>query len=58
MRTDLACTRDALADHPGRSTCTEQVPAGEQERPAVCACPPPPSGVPPAPPDIATAPRR
>ncbi|AKH83919.1 hypothetical protein AA958_18890 [Streptomyces sp. CNQ-509] len=58
VRTDLACTRDALADHPGRSTCTEQVPAGEPERSAVCACPPPPGGVPPAPPDVAAVLRR
>ncbi|WP_258563025.1 hypothetical protein [Streptomyces phytophilus] len=62
LQTDLVHTRDALADrsaaHPGRSTCTEQVPADEQERSAACACPPPPSSVPPAPPDITTAPRR
>ncbi|AUH44813.1 hypothetical protein CXR04_09970 [Streptomyces sp. CMB-StM0423] len=61
VRTDLAWTRDAFADrhaaHPGRSTCTEQVPAGEPERSAVCACPPPCS-VPPAPPDIVTVLRR
>lgn len=46
LRTDLCHTRNALADrhapHPGRSTCTEQVPATERERSAVCACPPPP----------------
>ncbi|MCC2275576.1 hypothetical protein LKL35_09095 [Streptomyces sp. ET3-23] len=54
IRTDLAHTRDALADrhapHPGRSTCTEQVPAHERERSAVCACPPPPRTAPVAPP--------
>lgn len=62
VRTNMACTRDALADrhadHPGRSTCTEQVPVGERERSAVCACPPPPMSVPPAPPDVAAVLRR
>ncbi|MGJ5751618.1 hypothetical protein [Streptomyces puniciscabiei] len=54
IRTDLAHTRDALADrhapHHGRSTCSEQVPAHERERSAVCACPPPPRSAPVAPP--------
>ncbi|MFD3910068.1 hypothetical protein [Streptomyces sp. NPDC058603] len=54
IRTDLSDTRNALADrhapHPGRSTCTEEVPAAERERSAVCACPPPPRTVPALPP--------
>ncbi|MFE3645889.1 hypothetical protein ACFXOM_33780 [Streptomyces sp. NPDC059169] len=54
IRSDLAHTRTALADrhaaHPGRSTCTQEVPAGERERSAVCACPPPARTVPPPPP--------
>lgn len=63
IRTDLAHTRNALADrhapHPGRSTCTEEVPANERERSAVCACPPPPRTVPaPPPPPVAAGLRR
>ncbi|MFE0380175.1 hypothetical protein ACFW1M_32485 [Streptomyces inhibens] len=63
IRSDLSHTRDALADrhvpHPGRSICTEQVPANERERSAVCACPPPPRTVPaPPPPPVAAAMRR
>ncbi|MEU1629236.1 hypothetical protein ABZ746_28755 [Streptomyces sp. NPDC020096] len=63
IRTDLAHTRDALADrhapHPGRSTCTEQVPATERERSAVCACPPPPrTATAPPPPPVASRVRR
>ncbi|MFE4055212.1 hypothetical protein ACFXP3_02710 [Streptomyces sp. NPDC059096] len=62
-RTDLIHTRNALADrhapHPGRSICTEEVPATEHERSAVCACPPPPGTVPaPPPPPVAAGPRR
>ncbi|MFJ2175897.1 hypothetical protein ACIOHE_23770 [Streptomyces sp. NPDC087851] len=62
-RTDLIHTRNALADrhapHPGRSTCTEEVPATERERSAVCACPPPPRTVPaPPPPPFAAGLRR
>ncbi|WP_277441414.1 hypothetical protein [Streptomyces sp. SPB162] len=59
---DLAATRNALADrhapHPGRSACTQQVPATERERSAVCACPPPPRTVPAPPPPVATGLRR
>lgn len=62
LRTDLGHTRDALADrnapHPGRSTCTEAVPATERERSAVCACPPPPRTVAAPPPTIAAVLRR
>ncbi|MFI0711336.1 hypothetical protein ACH4SK_11880 [Streptomyces inhibens] len=63
ITSDLSHTRNALADrhapHPGRSTCTEQVPANEHERSAVCACPPPPRTVPaPPPPPVAAAMRR
>ncbi|MFD4575785.1 hypothetical protein ACFWNK_12345 [Streptomyces sp. NPDC058417] len=60
--TDLAHTRNALADrhapHPGRSTCTGEVPAAEPERSAVCACPPPPRPLPAPPPPPAAAMRR
>ncbi|MFF6772791.1 hypothetical protein ACFY8W_04425 [Streptomyces sp. NPDC012637] len=63
IRSDLAHTRDALADrnapHPGRNTCTEEVPATERERSAVCACPPPPRTAPaPPPPPVAAGLRR
>ncbi|MEU0844023.1 hypothetical protein ABZ370_31730 [Streptomyces sp. NPDC005962] len=62
IRTDLAYTRTDLADrhapHPGRSTCTEQVPATERERSAVCACPPPPRTIPAPPPPVAAGLRR
>ncbi|MFC9431444.1 hypothetical protein [Streptomyces sp. NPDC056987] len=63
IRADLTYTRNALTDrhapHPGRSACTEQVPATERERSAVCACPPPPGTVPaPPPPPLAAGPRR
>ncbi|MFP8959215.1 hypothetical protein ACLIYP_01395 [Streptomyces nanhaiensis] len=62
IRTDLLHTRNDLADrhapHPGRSACTEEVPATERERSAVCACPPPPRAVPTPPPPGATGPRR
>ncbi|MGC0386666.1 hypothetical protein [Streptomyces sp. SAI-129] len=48
LHSDLSHTRTTLADrhapHPGRSTCTEEVPATERERSAVCACPPPAAG--------------
>ncbi|MFD9967739.1 hypothetical protein ACFWYA_06075 [Streptomyces sp. NPDC059011] len=54
IRSDLAHTRNALSDrpaaHPGRSTCTQEVPASEPERSAVCACPPPARTVPAPPP--------
>jgi len=60
--TDLAHTRDELADrhapHPGRSTCTGEVPATERERSAVCACPPPPRTLPALPPPVAAGLRR
>jgi hypothetical protein len=59
---DLAHTRNTLADrhspHPGRNTCTEQVPDHEPERSAVCACPPPPRTLPSPPPQVATGLRR
>ncbi|GAA3500735.1 hypothetical protein GCM10019016_078420 [Streptomyces prasinosporus] len=62
MRTDLADTRNTLADrhapHPGRSTCTGEVPATERERSAVCACPPPPRTLPAPPPPVAAGLRR
>ncbi|MEE1765283.1 hypothetical protein [Streptomyces sp. SP18BB07] len=62
IRNDLGHTRNELADrhapHPGRSTCTEQVPATERERSAVCACPPPPRALPAPPPPVAAGPRR
>lgn len=62
IRTDLADTRNALADrhasHPGRSTCTEEVPTTERERSAVCACPPPPRTLPAPPPPVAAGLRR
>ncbi|GGS92821.1 hypothetical protein [Streptomyces chromofuscus] len=57
IRTDLAHTRDALADRhapsPGRNTCTEEVPATEREASALCAGPPPPRTVPAPPPTVA-----
>ncbi|WP_062640875.1 hypothetical protein [Streptomyces maremycinicus] len=62
IRTDLADTRNALADrhapHPGRSTCTQEVPATERERSAVCACPPPLRTLPTPPPSVAAGLRR
>ncbi|MFI5796205.1 hypothetical protein [Streptomyces sp. NPDC051677] len=62
IRTDLAHTRNALADrhapHPGRSTCTGDVPTTERERSAVCACPPPPRTLPVPPPSVAAGLRR
>ncbi|MFF5273819.1 hypothetical protein [Streptomyces sp. NPDC000133] len=62
IRTDLADTRNALADrhtpHPGRSTCSAEVPATERERSAVCACPPPPRTLPAPPPPVAAGLRR
>ncbi|MET9832799.1 hypothetical protein ABZ078_26645 [Streptomyces sp. NPDC006385] len=62
IRTDLAHTRNRLADrhapHPGRSTCTGEVPATERERSAACACPPPPSTLPAPPPPVAAGLRR
>ncbi|MFE5162952.1 hypothetical protein ACFRNT_31495 [Streptomyces sp. NPDC056697] len=58
---DLAHTRNTLADrhapHPGRSTCTGEVPATERERSAVCTCPPPPRTLP-APPPVTAGLRR
>ncbi|WP_432141057.1 hypothetical protein [Streptomyces sp. bgisy084] len=63
ITSDLSYTRNSLADrhapHPGRSICTEQVPADERERSAGCACPPLPHTVPaPPPPPVAAAMRR
>ncbi|MGW8697634.1 hypothetical protein ACWGOK_12025 [Streptomyces eurythermus] len=62
IHTDLVHTRNDLADqhapHPGRTECTQEVPAGERERSAVCACPPPPRGLPVPPPPVAGGPRR
>ncbi|MBX9399573.1 hypothetical protein K4749_40195 [Streptomyces sp. TRM72054] len=62
ISTDLADTRNTLADrhapHPGRSTCTGEVPATERERSAVCACPPPPRTPPTPPPPVAAGLRR
>ncbi|MFG2836425.1 hypothetical protein ACGFYE_15685 [Streptomyces zaomyceticus] len=62
LHSDLAATRNALADrpapHPGRSTCTQEVPATERERSAVCACPPPPRTLPAPPPPVAAGLRR
>ncbi|MGW5868250.1 hypothetical protein ACWFRJ_39595 [Streptomyces sp. NPDC055239] len=62
IRTDLADTRNQLADrhavHPGRSTCSAEVPAAERERSAVCACPPPPRTLPAPPPPVAAGLRR
>ncbi|MFF5438867.1 hypothetical protein [Streptomyces achromogenes] len=62
VRTDLVHTRNDLADqhapHPGRTDCAQEVPAGERERSAVCACPPPPRALPVAPPPVAAGPRR
>ncbi|MCX2969464.1 MULTISPECIES: hypothetical protein [Streptomyces] len=61
IRGDLCHTRNALADrhaaHPGRSTCTQEVPADERERSAICACPPAPRTVS-APPPAVTGLRR
>ncbi|GAA3196532.1 MULTISPECIES: hypothetical protein [Streptomyces] len=61
IRTDLSYIRNQLADrhapHPGRSTCAAEVPPTEQERSAVCACPPPPRTLP-APPPMAAGLRR
>ncbi|MCG0285426.1 hypothetical protein [Streptomyces sp. PSAA01] len=61
IRSDLAHTRNTLADrhapHPGRSTCTAEVPATERERSAVCACPPLPRTLP-TPPPVAAGLRR
>ncbi|MGA5065313.1 hypothetical protein ACPB9E_16400 [Streptomyces exfoliatus] len=62
IHSDLTLTRNTLADrhvpHPGRSTCTEEVPAAERERSAVCACPPPPRTVPAPPPPVGAGMRR
>ncbi|MFF2189664.1 hypothetical protein [Streptomyces sp. NPDC058155] len=62
IRTDLSHTRNALADrhapHPGRRTCTNEVPATERERSAVCACPPPPRAPATPPPPVAAGLRR
>ncbi|MET9564741.1 hypothetical protein [Streptomyces tauricus] len=64
IRTDLIHTRNTLADrhcpHPGRSACTEKVPATEHEQSAVCACPPAPSPrtLPAPPPPGAAGPHR
>ncbi|MER5202197.1 hypothetical protein [Streptomyces sp. NPDC002825] len=62
IHSGLAATRNALADrhalHPGRSTCTQEVPAAERERSAVCACPPPPRTLPAPPPPVAAGLRR
>lgn len=62
VRSDLSHTRNNLADrhlpHPGRTTCTEEVPTTERERSAVCACPPPPRTVPAPPPPVAAGLRR
>ncbi|MGW2137688.1 hypothetical protein ACWCW2_16975 [Streptomyces sp. NPDC001773] len=62
IRTDLADTRNTLADrhapHPGRSTCSAEVPTTERERSAVCACPPPPRTLPAPPPPVAAGLRR
>lgn len=62
IHTDLVHTRNDLADqhapHPGRTECTREVPAGERERSAVCACPPPPRALPVPPPPVAGGPRR
>ncbi|MFE6164490.1 hypothetical protein ACFQ7F_36880 [Streptomyces sp. NPDC056486] len=62
IRTDLADTRNTLADrhapHPGRSTCSAEVPVSERERSAVCACPPPPRALPAPPPPVAAGLRR
>lgn len=63
LRTDLIHTRNTLADrhvpHPRRSTFTGEVPDGERERSAVCACPPPPRTAPvPPPPAVAAGLRR
>ncbi|AKN73727.1 hypothetical protein QR97_31905 [Streptomyces sp. PBH53] len=60
--TDLVHTRNNLADrhapHPGRTPCTQEVPVGERERSAVCACPPPLRALPVPPPPVAAGPRR
>ncbi|MFF5090364.1 hypothetical protein [Streptomyces niveus] len=60
--TDLSHTRNALLDrqmaHPGRRTCTAEVPATERERSAVCACPPPPRAPAPPPPAVSAGLRR
>ncbi|MFI9423403.1 hypothetical protein ACIG54_07530 [Streptomyces achromogenes] len=60
--TDLVHTRNSLADrhapHPGRTECTREVPAGERERSAVCACPPSPRALLLPPPPVAAGPRR
>ncbi|MFF5757345.1 hypothetical protein [Streptomyces longwoodensis] len=62
IRTDLVDTRNTLADrhapHPGRNTCSGEVPATEHERSAVCACPPPPRTLPAPPPPVAAGLRR
>ncbi|MER6566965.1 hypothetical protein ABT288_12400 [Streptomyces sp. NPDC001093] len=62
IRTDLVHTRNDLADrhapHPGRAACTQEVPADERERSAVCACPPPPRALSVPPPPVAAGPRR
>ncbi|MFE6548293.1 hypothetical protein ACFVHS_07815 [Streptomyces sp. NPDC057746] len=62
IRTDLSDTRNTLADrhapHPGRSTCTGEVPATERERSAMCACPPPPRTLPAPPSPVAAGLRR
>ncbi|MEU2781834.1 hypothetical protein [Streptomyces sp. NPDC007110] len=61
IRTDLSETRNQLAGrhapHPGRSTCTGEVPSTEQERSAACACPPPRT-LPAPPPPMAAGLRR
>jgi hypothetical protein len=62
IRTDLCDTRNALADRhaprPGRSTCTQEIPATEHERSAVCACPLLPRTLHAPPPPVAAGPRR
>ncbi|BDH07218.1 hypothetical protein [Streptomyces seoulensis] len=62
LHSDLVHTRNQLADrhapHPGRSVCTEEVPASERERSAVCAYLPPPRTLPVPPPLVAAGPRR
>ncbi|UIX34375.1 hypothetical protein [Streptomyces sp. GQFP] len=46
---------DRHTPHPRRSTCAGEVPAGERERSAVCACPPPPCTAPVRPPPAVAA---
>ncbi|MEV0470687.1 hypothetical protein [Streptomyces prunicolor] len=58
LGSSVARLADRHAPHPRRSTCTGEVPDGERERSAVCACPPPHAAPVPPPPAVAAGLRR